>query len=340
MHTVVRTIDRHTWDAFVKKQTHTLFVQSPAYADFYKTMGEQAWIYGVYEGDRLLGGSVVVGIHARRGNFLYLPYGPIADKSHYQTVLTCLTAHLKKVHASQYAFIRVSPFILENADNKVLFKKAGYRAAPMHILAETTWMLDISGTEEALLSGMKKNHRNLVRRCEKEGVRVEMHDHDDALHAFNTLHDETAKRHKFHRFSSSYITKEFAAFAKEKHVAVFHAYLPDGTLDSSAIIMFYGNMAAYRHGASLGRDKKLPTSYAIQWAVIREAKRRGMTMYNFWGVAPADARKSHPFKGITHFKKGFGGHQMDLLPCQDYILSPRYYINWLIESIRRIRRGF
>ena len=120
---------------------------------------------------------------------------------------------------------------------------------------------------------------------------------------------------------------------------MFDAYLPDSSLDSSAIIMYYGSMAAYRHGASLNINKKLPTSYLLQWEAICEAKKRGIKYYNFWGIAPENSPK-HPFHGITHFKKGFGGYSRELMHCHDLPITNKYYINWFVESIRRIKRGF
>jgi len=62
--------------------------------------------------------------------------------------------------------------------------------------------------------------------------------------------------------------------------------------------------------------------------------------YNFWGIAPDGSSPKHPFAGITHFKKGFGGKQIDLLRCQDLPLAPKYYINWGVETLRRLKRGF
>ena len=136
------------------------------------------------------------------------------------------------------------------------------------------------------------------------------------------------------------MTKEFQSFAQQNQTLVLNAYLEDKRLDSSAIIMYYGNTAAYRHGASVGLDKKVPTSYLLQWEAIKEAKKRGIKYYNFWGIAPDNAPKSHPFKGITHFKKGFGGEQKNLLHCQDLPISSKYWLNWIVETVRSINRGF
>ncbi len=330
------------WENFVLSQLNTLFVQSVSYAQFYKALKENSWLVGVYDNETLIGGSLVLSTHAKRGNFLFLPYGPVFGvENKTEQILSALTDYLVGLaKKNQYDFIRISPFLANNEFNKKLFLKLNYRQAPIHILAETTWILDLNQTEEEILNKMNKNHRNLIRRCLKESVVIEQNQNEQATIKFNQLHDTTAERHNFHRFSNKYITEEFTTFAKNKEAVVFNAYLSDGQLDSSAIIIYYGQMAVYRHGASLNLNNKIPTSYLIQWEAIKEAKKRGMKYYNFWGIAPENASSNHPFKGITHFKKGFGGRQLDLLPCQDLPITKKYWLNWIIETIRRKKRGF
>lgn len=328
------------WEDFVLKQDYVLFVQSYHYAEFYRSLGEKSWIFGIYEGDVLVGGSLVVSTHAKRGNFLYLPYGPILDfqlAGRLQQFVEFLKNFAKE---NKYDFIRISPFIDDTAINKKIFASLGFRDSPMHIIAETTCLLNLELDEAELLNNMQKNHRNLIRRCEKEGVIIKKFNTPEAVKEFNKLHDITARRHNFHRFSNEYVTKEFFAFISTDESLIWHAYLRDKTLDSSAVIMYYGNMAAYRHGASLNTYHKIPTSYLLQWEAIKEAKKRGLKWYNFWGIAPEEASSSHPFKGITHFKKGFGGKQKDLLHCQDLPITKKYWLNWGIETLRRIKRGF
>lgn len=340
MYTVKKIIDLPTWDAFVTKQEFSPFVQSYHYGEFYESLKENFEIFGIYKGDVLVGGSIILSTHAKRGRFLYLPYGPIldfSDKEMVQTFCDFLKAFAKE---RKYDFIRVSPLLDDTQEGRDGLKKCGFRKAPMHVLAETSWILDLSPSEEELLAGMKKNHRNLIRRCEREGVRVEVRTDQEALDLLNEMHDVTEKKHNFRRFPKSYIEKEFNAFAKDSQAAIYLAYLPDGRLDAASIMMFFGNMAVYRHSASLNQNKKLPTSYLIQWQVIKDAKARGQKWYNFWGVAPEGSTKKHPFAGITHFKKGFGGMQKDLLQCHDLPITNKYWFNWMIETIRRIKRGF
>ncbi len=340
----VKEISAEVWEKFLLKTENTLFVQSTTFGQLYEALNETYFVVGVFDAtDTVIGGSLVVTTHARRGNFLYLPYGPIISGGQAawnggMRVLTLFLAEYARAHS--FDFIRVSPFISDTEFFQSLFKPLGYRRAPMHTLAEHTWMLSLSDSLEQIRKNMKKNHRNLIHRLENAGVQILQTTDVLALDRLNTMHDVVAQRHKFYRFSKKFIDTEFKLFSKKGEAIIFEAYLPDGTLDASAIIIFFGSMACYRHSASLNRDSYLPTSYLIQWHAIQEAKKRGLTWYNFWGVAPENAPKNHPFYGITHFKRGFGGVQKDLLHCQDLPMSKTYWLNWLIESIRRRKRGF
>ncbi len=340
MYKIKKIENFNEWEEFVKKQKFSLFVQSSDWGKLYETLNEKSWVVGIYKNEKLVGGSLLVSTHAKRGNFLFLPYGPILDYNDTHAFRIFITYIKNFAKKNKYNFIRVSPYIDETKNSKELFKENGFRLSPIHIIAENTWLLKLDKNNEDLLSQMKKNHRNLIRRCEREGVIIKKLSDKKALERLNNMHDTVAKRHNFFRFSRRFITNEFNQFSKNNNALIFEATLPDGTVDATAIIIFYGTMACYRHSASLNTNKKLPTSYLIQWEVIKEAKKRGMKLYNFWGIAPENASQKHPFKGITHFKTGFNGEPKNLLPCHDLPISKKYWFNWTIETVRRIKRGF
>ncbi len=331
--------DSKQWEEFLEKQPFQIFVQSPSYAEFNTATGDESFILGLYDTDKkLIGGSVVITIHAKRGNFFYLPYGPILDYSN-QEHLKQFTKDLKKLaKAKNLDFIRISPFIDETPEHKKAVQKVGYRKAPMHMIAETTWMLKLDKEPEALMKDMRQNHRNLIRRSKRDGVKVEVSTDIKDIKDLHELLEETAKRHNFHAFPLSYIQEEFKAFHKHGQVKIYKAF-HEGDLLAISMMCFYKNTAVYRHSASSHLKPKVPASYAIQWQAIQDAKKAGCEYYNFWGIAPEGA-KNHPFKGITRFKQGFGGFQKDLLPAHDLPVSPKYIINYLVETVRRIKRGF
>ena len=328
------------WNRFVVSKPHAQFMQSELYMNFCNALGEDAFVAGVYKAGVLIGGSVVSGVRARRGSYLVLPYGPLLDFED-REVSTIFFDYIRKYAVENtYDFIRFSPFVPDSTELRGHVDTLQARRAPTHILAENTWLLKLDSDEDTLLAQMNKNHRNLIRRCHREGVEVRMTTDHEALSRLNDMHDEVAKRHSFKRFSRSFIEKEFHTFSREGRAVIFEARLPDGEVDSSAIVVFFGDTASYRHSASLGLNKKLPTSYAIQWHVVQEAKRQGKTWYNFWGIAPKNTGKTHPFSGITHFKRGFGGQQLDLLPCHDIPVRRRYIMTRWFELMRAKMRGF
>lgn len=340
---IVKKIEQKTdWEAFLRQQPYNIFVQSLYYGEFNRLMGDNAFVLGIYDqiGDKkeLVGGSLVVEINAKRGKFYYLPYGPILDYQN-QSQLTEFFSELKKLaEHNSVNFVRVSPFVPDDKQIRYNLKLQGFTKAPMHMIAEHTCILDLEREEVDILKEMNQNHRNLIRRAARDGVVIKTSQEVLDVKILHELLRVTAERHKFTPFSLKYLENEFKVFQNRGEAKLYFAY-HEGDLLGAAMIIFHGNSAVYRHGASSSVKTKIPSSYAIQWEAIQEAKTRGFKYYNFWGIAP-EGNKKHPFYGITHFKKGFGGFKLDLLPAHDLPINSKYWINWVIETIRKFKRGF
>jgi len=111
------------------------------------------------------------------------------------------------------------------------------------------------------------------------------------------------------------------------------------------IVLSFGDMAVYLHGASSNENRNLMAPYLLQWRQIMDAKKAGCKKYDFWGIAPESKVKSQKLKvnskfqnswsGITRFKKGFGGHEKNYIGAYDLIFSDiGYPIYKLIKSIK------
>jgi lipid II:glycine glycyltransferase (peptidoglycan interpeptide bridge formation enzyme) len=341
--------NKNIWNAFVQAQSEHTFLHSWEWGEFNARTGDMVWRMGAYEGEELYAVALVILVHARRGNFLFVPHGPVLkgqgtrDKGQ---MIKILVEELKKIAKKEKVhFIRISPLLEDSEENKNLFQKLGFRPAPIHMHAETTWALDLQPSEEELLRTMRKTTRNLVRRAERDGVRVTMGADTEDIKHFYRLHEETVQKHQFVPFSYEYIASEIEEFTQEGNVAVFLGWY-QGAPIVGAVIIFYGNSAFYHHGASSLAHPKVPAAYLVQWAAIREAKRRGKKFYNFWGIAPGrgtsdkgQETSKHPWAGLTLFKMGFGGFRTDYLHAQDLPLSWRYWPNWVLETVRKKMRG-
>lgn len=340
--------DKAQWENFVREHKPNTFLHSWNWGEFNSAMNNKIFRLGIYDPSlpstgtgqepQMVGAALVVFIKAKRGKFLFCPHGPIIKKSQTPKILNSLFVYLKDLAIREKAdFIRISPLIENTAENLEIFSGAGFRNSPVHMMhPELSWMLDISKSEEDILKGMRKTTRNLVRRAERDGVKVTESGNKADIDRFYEIHTQTVSRHGFTPFSKKYLLQEFDALSTDREISVFFANYGDKDL-SSAIITFYGQTAFYHHGASLA--SKIPVSYALIWEAIRAAKKRGCKVFNFWGIVPEEKR-DHPWAGLTLFKMGFGGYKEEYLHAQDLPITGKYWLNYIVEAVRKIKKGY
>jgi len=334
--------NKSQWESFVTSNKNT-FLQSWNWGEFNKNTGEKIWRLGIFENDNLLAVSLVIRVSAKRGLFLFVPQGPIIEKGEWGVesgkCWNKFFEYLKSLGKEEgVGFVRVSPFLEDNNENLDTFRNCGFRNAPIHMMhPETTWLLDITKSEDEIVKNMRKTHRNLIRRAEKEGVKIIKNTDEKYLKEFYKIHKETVIRHKFIPFSYEYIKSELDVFKIDNQIEIFSAKYKDRII-SSAIIVFYGSQAFYHHGASSSEYSKIPASYLNLWKAVKDAKTRGCKIFNFYGIV--ENKPDHPWNGLSKFKMGFGGYKKELLHCQDFPISKEYAITWLVETIRKIKRGY
>jgi len=348
---VVKEIDnKEVWENFLEKCPEKTFLQSWNWGEFNSKMGEKIWRFGIYNEGKIIAVAFAFKISARRGTFLFVPHGPVTleelggkDK---KELLAILLLELNEIAKKEKAcFVRISPIDEETDENELIFEDLGFRKAPIHMHPEVTWELDITPSEDELLMNMRKTTRYLIRQAEKNpDVQIIKSENPEDLKLFWPVYRETAKRHNFVVFSEKYLQTQFNSFIGDKQILIFLGKYKDKVV-SSAIFVFWQDTCFYHHSGSLSKHNKIPVSYLLQCNAIKEAKARGCRAYNFWGIAPGvtsetDAQKSnHPWAGLSLFKMGFGGYKKNYVSTQDFVLSKKYWINYIIERIRKKIRG-
>ncbi len=336
----VRSItNQFSWDEFFNANGSPSFLQSWEWGQMQKNLNDDVLRLGVYEEGKLQAVSQTITISAKRGQFLFIPHGPIATNyqpAHYQKILkTILTYLLEIAKKKNFAFIRIAPVLTVSPENQKIFSSLGFKPAPIYMHAERMWVLPLTGEEENILAQMRKTTRYLIKKAPRDGVVVEKRTDRQAVEDFWRIYQETAKREKFTPFSKKFISEEFHNFNKTNKAVFLFAKLGKQYL-ASALIIFTKSTAFYHQGASI--HTKIPATYLLQWEAIKEAKIRGCLLYNFWGIVqPGRTPKS--WAGLTLFKQGFGGHQLDYVATQDFIVSPQYYLTWLYENFLKFKRG-
>ncbi len=321
------------------------FLSSWNWGEFNRMMGNKIWRLGIYEDNSLVAVALIIKIQAKRGTFLFLPHGPatalaVAGKPNIKyEILKTLLEELKKIsREGKVSFIRIAPIWERNEENIKVFKDLGFRLAPTHIHPEVTWELDITPPEEDLLMNMRKTTRYLIRQAQKnKDIEILQSQNLKNIEIFNKLYQEVVDRHHFVPFSLNYLKNELSAFNLDNQISLFFGKYK-GEIIASAFIIFWSKKAFYHQAALSLKYPKIPVSYLLQWEAIREAKKRGCKLYNFWGIAPNEDPK-HPWAGLTLFKMGFGGNKKEYVKTQDFPLSKKYWLTYLFEKLRRTKRG-
>lgn len=334
-YSIAPILDESQWEWFMLRTNPNALFQSWAWGEVGKRMGSVVDRFGIWEGSTLMGIFQTVEVRAKRGSFLHVRHGPVLANDSaklWKAVVSFLTSEAKKRNVW---FVRMNPVVADSPHMQKLVTLVGGRPAAIHRMdGEQCWVLDLTVPEETLLAGMRKSSRYEIRRADKVGVTI--YSTSDPVHIedFMTLYGHTSSRHGFVPHLG--IREEFEIFAKRKQ-AMLYLGKHDNTIISGAIILYYGHQAIYHHGASV--PSQYPVSHAVQWEAIKEAKKRGMNVYNFWGIAPDDSPK-HPWRGITVFKKGFGGSEVNYIHAIDIPVSPMYVMPRMIETLRKAMRGY
>lgn len=335
----IKNIDnKNIWEKFVLCKNETNFLQSWSWGEFHKALNKQIFHTGFFENNKLSGAMLSIIESAKRGKYLTVPGGPIIDWNN-KKIINAFVNQIKQIAIeNNCVFIRVRPQLKSDEFSENLFRNLKFKKAPMHLHAELTSQLDITKSEEELMAQMRKATRYEIRKAMKENIKITSSTDQKEIIKFYDLQIETAKRQKFVPFSYKFLHEQFKIFTQSENALLYKAEFEKKLL-AQAFIIFYGKEAVYHYGASTEEGRRYPGAYLIQWEAIKEAKKRGMTRYNFWGVAPENDT-SHRFSGLSLFKRGFGGQDFEYLHAQDLIINkPRYLINYLIEIFRKKLRN-
>ena len=206
---------------------------------------------------------------------------------------------------------------------------------------EATIVLDLTLSQEEILKQMKPKGRYNIKVAERNGVAVhEVHEKDleKTLEKFYEIFQKTAERDGFRIHPLSYYQKMLTTLGPQ-HAKLFIATAPGEVPEeekiAAGLIATYHNetlenrKALYYYGASDHELRSLMAPYLLQWHVMCDAKARGYTSYDLFGIAPEGA-ENHPWAGVTDFKKKFGGTVVEYEKSYQKITDWKWYLVYRI----------
>ena len=284
--------------------------------------------------------------HTKAGNYLFLPYGPIAiDQKSFKKALDTLKSLGKDTGA---LFIRVEP---QDATLEPILKAQGIKVHDVD--PADTWVLDLTPDEATLKSHFSQGTRTRYNNYAKKGITVEISENPTDIKSLDSLQKTQYDEKHLTAFSEKYLATELAQpFASlylvkynkstdEAHKAKNDTegagdYPQDGQVLAASLFFDYDGTRYYMQSAADQRFKKLPATVALLTKAIFDAKEQGIKEFDFWGIAPDGADRTHPWYGFTEFKKSFGGEPRHYAGTYDIVLKPiRYRIFHLLKRIQK-----
>ncbi len=258
-----------------------------------------------------------------------VPQGPehAPEQEEYGTFIEKFSLALARHLEPDVAFIRydlpwASPFASELREGRrTAFPEARVREMRMNmgtqhwnirksfedLTVASSLVVDIGGSEDAILEGMKPKTRYNIGLAQRKGVTVQTVGREN-LPEFYALYCQTARRNGFTPGPINHFSALFQGLATSSDHSELVFLLARHGQDTlaGAIVGISGKAANFLYGASANTKRNLMAPSLMHWTAMRHARERGCTTYEMGAVSPG-VDPSHPFYGLYRFKTGFGG---------------------------------
>ena len=323
--------DADAWQALLGATPSGDFLHDWAWADVAAFDGQPQRRYVLTDDDAVV---AIVAAQERPlmagRTFWYVPHGPVLDWGVAEAAerLRALRIGLRIAAKQHHAIaVKLEPRLAAESAETALLR--GLRHTPETLQVGQTRIVKLAD-DEALLAAFDKDTRYAVRRAEREGVAVTVVEDGSDLRAIDDLHGlvvETQRRAGFPLPPLERYRVAWRALAGVGRAAILEARR-DAKLLASGMVVFTGARSYYLFSGSRREERGEPkhyASYALQWAMMRLARDRGVSHHDLWGVAPPGAGPEHAWHGVGLFKKGFGGDEVVWAGSWDLVVDPALY---------------
>jgi lipid II:glycine glycyltransferase (peptidoglycan interpeptide bridge formation enzyme) len=272
-----------------------------------------------------------------RARVLYVPKGPLLawpDEPVRSQVLADLEA---LSHERQAIQVKIDPDVIEGwglpgsaeAEEdpfagilRAELSRRGWRYSSEQIQFRNTFVLDLTRSEDQLLSAMKQKTRYNIRLAEKKGVHIRVASAEEHPLLYG-LYAETSTRDGFVIRESGYYDTAWGLFLQS---GLGHAWVAEveGEPIAALILFCFASRAWYLYGMSKNRHREKMPNHLLQWEAIRWAKSQGFQSYDLWG-APDEFTAEDRLWGVYSFKQGFGGRLVRHIGAWDQTPRPLLY---------------
>lgn len=298
---------KEEYNRFVMENETGSFLQSWEWGDWQSALGRMVIKLKLkVESGETVGVMQLIKMPLPLGKwYLYAPYGPVLDLRFKIEDLRFLIQELKNKFPNA-VFIRIEPKRVFNFQLPA-FSSPIYKSA--NIQPGKTLVIDLTKTEDQLLSEMHHKTRYNIKVAQKHGVGIQ--DEFTITNGHGLFFDEalqlisnTSIRQGFKTYTSEYYKKMVDFFTLHNREQVkLHIYkaVYQNSVLATAFMVDFGFTRTFLFGGSSENYKNVMAPYLLHWKAMQDAKALGLTKYDFWGIETS----SGATPGFVRFKLGF-----------------------------------
>lgn len=324
--------ERKQYDKLIK---HPL--QTWAWGDFQTGEGHKVYRLGVFDNTKMVS-AYCVSFH----QIPHTPYsvgallrGPAIDDD--------MVLYVKKIAQDENSlFVKIEPDVYQktfdsqnnptNLQNCLEFPNLV--VSPKVAFYPFTYVVDLTKTEDQLLTDMRPKTRYNIKLANRYGVEVKEVTTDQGFEVYLDLLFKTAKRQGFYMHTPDYHRHLWEKLKPTGMVHIFISYYQNQPL-SAFMIFVLKDKLFYPYGASLDLHREVMAQNLLMWEVIKFGQSLKLKSFDMWGSLGPDAKESDQGYGFHRFKQGYGGQLVQFVGTYDLVINPQFYqIYNLVDKYR------
>lgn len=352
--------NRSEWNKLISSFSSAHILQSWEWGEFKEKNGWQVNRFIWKKEDRIYAAAQIL---QRREHLLpfglkpgiiYLPRGPVMDWDDFNKIDEVLDDLQDYGNKQNAIFVKIDPEVIiktcdgepgfsQNENHSTSYKTIllnhGWKNSLDQVQFRNTMWVDLTASENDLLSSMKQKTRYNIRLAERKAVKVR-HATPEDFPLLYTLYSQTCIRDGFIIRPGEYYFSIWKLLYENGMAKALIAEV-DNTAVAGLILFYFAEKCWYFYGMSSDLHREKMPNYLLQWEAIKLAKSLGCKIYDLWG-APDSLDESDPMWGVYRFKEGLGGKFVQTIGAWDYPENSFQYhlYNFLIPKFLAISRFF
>ena len=328
--------ERPKWNAFIAEEFPPVgaFLETWEWGDFKKLLYGKVTRYAIVEGDEWLG-CFHMETHALPLGFKYgyAPRGPVLkkelweDDSKVNNIFSCIATYLKQ-NLAHLIFVRFEP---SHKKSFACYEQKPFSKSKNYLQPRFNRLILLAPAEE-MLETFAGDVRHDIRAAERNAVIVtDVEKLTEAEEqAFEKMKIDTRNRSHRNIFPSdvyfSHLLESFKTASNDETYRPFLRFFiasKQGVPVAIYLSVLFADTLTYLYGASYsGSFSKRSPAY-LHWKAMLYAESRSLRYYDLGGVDET------AWKGLTYFKKQFGGETLEYIGTVNAVLRPISYVFYL-----------